>query len=67
MAFFIIKFFLEKQFGNGKMEITFFLFCLFKNIFNPLTSPSAGAPALKYGYVNTETSSPGEAKGLIIK
>ena len=32
---------------------------------NPLASPSAGAPALKYGYVNTETSSPGEAKGLI--
>ena len=34
--------------------------------FNPLASPSAGAPALKYRYVNTETSSPGEAKGLII-
>ena len=30
-----------------------------------MTSPSAGAPALKYGYVNTETASPGEAKGLI--
>ena len=32
---------------------------------NPLASPSAGAPALKYGDVNTEASSPGEAKGLI--
>ena len=31
---------------------------------NPLTSPSAEAPALKYRYVNTETSSPGEAKVL---
>ena len=30
-----------------------------------MASPSAGVPALKYGYVNTETSSPGEAKGLI--
>ena len=26
---------------------------------NPLTSPSAGAPPLKYGDVNTETTSPG--------
>ena len=33
-------------------------------LINPLASPSAGAPALKYRYVNTETSSPGEAKGL---
>ena len=33
---------------------------------NPLTSPSAGAPALKYGDVNTVTPSPGEVKGLII-
>ena len=32
---------------------------------NPLASPCAGAPALKYGDVNTETTSPGEAKGLI--
>ena len=32
---------------------------------NPLTSPSAGAPALKYGDVNTVTPSPGEVKGLI--
>ena len=29
-----------------------------------MASPSAGAPALKYGDVNTETSSPGEVKGL---
>ena len=36
-------------------------------LFNPLTSPSAGAPALKYGDVNIEASSPSEAKGLIIK
>ena len=32
---------------------------------NPLASPSAGAPVLKYGDVNTETTSPGEVKGLI--
>ena len=30
-----------------------------------MTSPGAGAPALKYGDVNTETTSPGEVKGLI--
>ena len=35
-------------------------------LFNPLASPSAGAPALKYGDVNTETTSPGEVKGLIL-
>ena len=28
--------------------------------FNPLASPCAGAPALKYGDVNTMTPSPGE-------
>ena len=33
---------------------------------NLLASPSAGAPALKYGDVNTETTSPDEVKGLII-
>ena len=33
---------------------------------NPLASPCAGAPALKYGYVNTVTSSPGEVKGLMV-
>ena len=38
-----------------------------KKIFhiNPLASPNAGAPALKYGDVNTLTTSPGEVKGLI--
>ena len=35
------------------------------NGINPLASPSAGAPALNYGDVNTVTSSPGEVKGLI--
>ena len=30
-----------------------------------MASPSAGAPVLKYGDVNTETTSPGEVKGLI--
>ena len=30
-----------------------------------MASPSAGAPELKYGDVNTETPSPGEVKGLI--
>ena len=29
-----------------------------------MASPSAGAPALNYGDVNTETTSPGEVKGL---
>ena len=32
---------------------------------NPLAAPYAEAPALKYGDVNTETTSPSEAKGLI--
>ena len=32
---------------------------------NPLASPGAGAPTLKYGDVNTETTSPSEVKGLI--
>ena len=31
-----------------------------------MASPSAGAPALKYGDVNTETPSPGKVKELII-
>ena len=35
------------------------------NGINPLASPSAGAPALKYGDVNTVTPSPGEVNGLI--
>ena len=30
-----------------------------------MASPSAGAPALKYGYVNTVTTSHGVVKGLI--
>ena len=30
-----------------------------------MASPCAGAPALKYGDVNTETPSPSEVKGLI--
>ena len=36
-------------------------------LINPLASQSAGAPSLKYRYVNTETSSPGKSKGLRIK
>ena len=35
-------------------------------MFNPLASPSAGAPALKYGDINTMTPSSGEVKGLIL-
>ena len=31
-----------------------------------MASPSAGAPALKYGDVNAVTPSPGEVKGLIL-
>ncbi len=41
-----------------------FLFIKIKIYINPLASPCAGAPALKYGDVNTETPSPGEVKGL---
>ena len=36
-----------------------------KWVYNPLASPSEGAPALKYGAVNTVTPSPGEVKGII--
>ena len=32
-----------------------------------MATPSEGAPALKYGGVNTETTSPDEVKGLIKK
>ena len=32
-----------------------------------MASPNAGASALKYGDANTETTSPSEVKGLIIK
>ena len=35
------------------------------NKFNSMASPSAGAPALKYGDVNTLSPSPGEVKGLM--
>jgi protein-serine/threonine kinase len=35
------------------------------NNINPLASPSAGAPALNYGDVNTETTSLGQVKGLM--
>ena len=42
-------------------------FIMYYIIINPLASPCAGAPALKYGDVNTETPSPGEVKGLIEK
>ena len=38
---------------------------IYKSFINPLASPSAGAPALNYGDVNTETTFPGEVKGLI--
>ena len=34
-------------------------------VIKPLASPSAGAPAHKYGDVNIVTPSPGEVKGLI--
>ena len=34
-------------------------------IINPFASDCARAPALKYGYVITVTSSPGEVKGLM--
>ena len=46
--------------GGGIME-----WIMVFNIINPLASPSAGAPALKYGDVNIVTPSPGEVKGLI--
>ena len=35
-----------------------------QRLINPLASPNAGAPALKYGDVKTVTPSPGEVKGL---
>ncbi len=37
----------------------------FREDINPLASPSAGAPTLKYRDVNTEATSPGEVIGLI--
>ena len=36
-----------------------------KNYINPLASPSAGAPALKYGDIKSVTPSPVEVKGLM--
>ena len=53
---------------NLKNSDNMFLYCVnLKEIkFNPLSSPSAGAPALNYGNVFLETSSSGEVKGLII-
>ena len=47
------------------LDIVRKLFKLFFIDINPLASPSAGAPALNYGDVNTVTPSPGEVKGLI--
>ena len=44
--------------------IKFIYFIVFSFI-NPLASPSAGAPALKYGDENTVTPSLEEVKGLI--
>ena len=45
------------------ININIFKFLIF--FINPLASPCAGAPALKYGDVNTETPSVGESKGSI--
>ena len=53
------------------LSLLIFILLLFsflaQKFINPLASPSAGAPALKYGDVNTVTLSPGEVKGLINK
>ena len=35
------------------------------SLINPLASPCAEAPSLKYGDVNTVNPSPGEVKGLM--
>ena len=52
---------------NATSDFKFFNYYNITNsdFINPLASPSAGAPALKYGDVNTVTLSPGEVKGLI--
>ena len=50
--------------GQALKENNFELFDRF--IFNSLASPNEGAPAPKYGDVNTVTSSHGEVKGLIL-
>ena len=52
---------IKEIYNNNKYD-----FQLKKSTINPLASPSAGAPALKYGDVNTVTPSSGEVKGLII-
>ena len=66
-------YFIQKLFGYIQTRI--FLKIIKYNIniqkrlninINSLASSSAGAPALKYGDVNTVTPSPGEVKGLII-
>ena len=57
---------IRRQISRKKRACLSWMICvefLGQELLNPLASPSAGAPALKYGYVNTETSSPGEAKG----
>ena len=62
------KFNLSKDFGNNfisreKSLVTDYFYSQF---INPLASPSAGAPALRYGDISTVTPSPGEVKGLIV-
>ena len=49
--------------GEVKGLIKNFLYIIKFYFINSLASPSAGAPALKYGDVNTVTPSPGEVKG----
>ena len=51
----------DKKYGNKGINMND------KNNNNPLASPSAGAPALNYGDVNTVTPSPGEVKGIIME
>ena len=50
---------------NNRINININKSGTINNNINPLAWPSAGAPALKYGDVNTVTPSPGEVKGLI--
>ena len=57
----------KSLFENCKcIESVYFKKCDRNNI-NPLDSPSSGAPALNYRYVNTVATFFGEAKELIIK
>ena len=64
-----IKIPLINKWGKNSLYIYLFhrLFTIVveKELFNPLTSPCEGAPSLKYGDVNTETTSLSEVKGLI--